>query len=472
MRPPKLRKTDTLVVEESTACSLLLKAVALRQKYQEPLDSTKLKEAIAQGRTITHRFDRSGIIELLDDAGTNLVSCNVDVGTFAADYGALVGIVSNGHCRTFSHQRLEILQQRFELQVIEQGDMEMREMGRGEMASVDFFKCGKVDNHIHLAAAFNANNFSKYVKEKLTAEGDTVVAIDGGVAKTLSQLFLESGLDERQLGLDAFHILADHSLYQRFDRFNDRYNPWRKSRMRTIFLKSSNASNTRLRLSNLCALLCCCFWICICFDWPHAIGRAAVASYCLPKHAHTTPHALIRRAVDSRAVAGRYFGELTRQLLDRAERKYNASQTTTELRISIYGIDGDEWAKLAAWVLTPWLGAEGRPPRPLLSHTNRWIIQIPRLYSLFRGKRGADGQPQVCHPSAHKGADRTILPPRLHECALYARGASNGCAHARTNVLRRWATSSRCFATSLLHSLRRRCIPTSARSSRLCSTTW
>ena len=114
-------------------------------------------------------------------------------------------------------------------------------MGRGQMASVDFFSVGKVDNHIHLAAAFNANVFAKYVREKLAAEAGTVVAVDGGVRKTLSQIFTESGLDEDHLGLDAFHLLADHSLYQRFDRFNDRYNPMRQSRMRTIFLKSSNA---------------------------------------------------------------------------------------------------------------------------------------------------------------------------------------------------------------------------------------
>lgn len=58
-------------------------------------------------------------------------------------------------------------------------------------------------------------------------------------------MFREAGLDEKSFGLDAFHILADHSLYQRFDRFNARYSPWRRAEMRTIFLKSSNAMEGR-----------------------------------------------------------------------------------------------------------------------------------------------------------------------------------------------------------------------------------
>ena len=220
--------------------------------------------------------------------------------------------------------------------------MEMRAMGSGEMASVDFYKCGKVDNHIHLAAAFNAQNFSKYVREKLATEGDTIVAHDGGVPKSLRQLFTESGLDESHLGLDAFHVLADHSLFQRFDRFNDRYNPWRKSRMRTIFLKTANA------------------------------------------------------------IDGRYFGELTRTLLDRLERKYTATQTTMELRVSVYGIDRAEWSTLAKWVLTPWQGAEGQPPR------TRWTARrcSPR-------PRGTDHHPKACTSAGRRPAAAGPRPRAL-----------------------------------------------------------
>jgi AMP deaminase len=340
VHPPKLRKTETLIVEEKSAIGLLARAVALRQKYCSLMSATpsaELMATVAAGRHVAHTFDASGLLQLQDDGGHVIASCGVQVEEFADDYASLSKIVSDGKCRTYSHHRLELLQQRFELHETMQGDMEMREMGRGEMAAVDFFSVGKVDNHIHLAAAFHASTFSAYVKSKLADEAHTIVTRDGGVGKSLSTLFAEAGLDASCLGLDAFHLLADHSLYQRFDRFNDRYNPMRQSRMRTIFLKSSNA------------------------------------------------------------IDGRFFGELTRQLLDNAERKLASSQTTMELRISIYGIDRGEWGRLAKWVLTPWLGATGLPARPLLSEANRWIIQIPRLYSLFRGKTASDGTPQVAH---------------------------------------------------------------------------
>ena len=152
-RPPKLRKTMTMKVEETTATGQLLQATALRQKYQqEPHISAELREAIACERRLTYRFNPSGLLELLDaeseGAAAVVACCAFDVGTFARDYAALVKIVGDGRCRTFCHQRLEMLQQRFDLHQTEQGDMEMREMGRGAMASVDFFQCGKVDNHV------------------------------------------------------------------------------------------------------------------------------------------------------------------------------------------------------------------------------------------------------------------------------------------------------------------------------------
>jgi AMP deaminase len=67
---------------------------------------------------------------------------------------------------------------------------------------------------------------------------------------------------------------------------------------------------------------------------------------------------------------GRYLAEITKELLsDLEESKYQH----TEWRLSIYGRKRDEWAKLAAWVLD----------NDLLSPNNQWMIQIPRLYSVY-----------------------------------------------------------------------------------------
>ena len=45
-----------------------------------------------------------------------------------------------------------------------------------------------------------------------------------------------------------------------------------------------------------------------------------------------------------------------------------------EWRISIYGKSIDEWDKLAAWVIK----------NKLVSHNVRWLIQIPRLYDVYK----------------------------------------------------------------------------------------
>jgi AMP deaminase len=70
-------------------------------------------------------------------------------------------------------------------------------------------------------------------------------------------------------------------------------------------------------------------------------------------------------------IQGRYYAEITKELMaDLEASKYQMA----EYRISIYGRNKDEWDKLARWVIG----------NKVLSHNVRWLIQIPRLYDLFR----------------------------------------------------------------------------------------
>lgn len=48
-----------------------------------------------------------------------------------------------------------------------------------------------------------------------------------------------------------------------------------------------------------------------------------------------------------------------------------------ELRLSIYGKSTDEWDKLARWATT----------NNVYSDNVRWLIQIPRLYDIFRSNK-------------------------------------------------------------------------------------
>ncbi|KAL8866614.1 MAG: hypothetical protein Q9174_006196 [Haloplaca sp. 1 TL-2023] len=70
-------------------------------------------------------------------------------------------------------------------------------------------------------------------------------------------------------------------------------------------------------------------------------------------------------------IRGRYLAELTREVISDLE---NSKYQMVEWRVSIYGRSLDEWDKLAAWVID----------NKLISHNVRWLIQIPRLYSLYK----------------------------------------------------------------------------------------
>ena len=48
-----------------------------------------------------------------------------------------------------------------------------------------------------------------------------------------------------------------------------------------------------------------------------------------------------------------------------------------EYRISIYGRSKNEWDKLAKWVVN----------NKVFSGNVRWLVQIPRLYSLYKEQK-------------------------------------------------------------------------------------
>ncbi|KAG5341099.1 hypothetical protein C0989_011691 [Termitomyces sp. Mn162] len=76
-------------------------------------------------------------------------------------------------------------------------------------------------------------------------------------------------------------------------------------------------------------------------------------------------------------IEGRYLAELTRQvMIDLEQSKYQ----NCEWRISIYGRSADEWDKLARWVIN----------NKLYSHNVRWLIQVPRLYDVYKANGSID----------------------------------------------------------------------------------
>jgi AMP deaminase len=197
---------------------------------------------------------------------------------------------------------------------------------QSNLLGTDFYRTMKIDNHVHAAAANSAKQFVDFVRNKLKTESDTVVLANG---KTLRQVYEDAGLDSDHLTIDAFNVLADYSVYQRFDNFNDKYSPFRMADMRGIFLKTKNHIN------------------------------------------------------------GRYFAELLKIVLSRLENS-KGHNSAAEMRLSIYGMERHEWFDLATWLLTDWKLKDF--PGNMLSSDNRWIIQIPRLWRIY-AKKHQDRQP-------------------------------------------------------------------------------
>ncbi|GAV54091.1 hypothetical protein ZYGR_0AK05930 [Zygosaccharomyces rouxii] len=70
-------------------------------------------------------------------------------------------------------------------------------------------------------------------------------------------------------------------------------------------------------------------------------------------------------------IRGSYLAQITKEVVSDLE---NSKYQNCEYRISIYGRSIDEWDKLASWVID----------NKLISHNVRWLIQCPRLYSIYK----------------------------------------------------------------------------------------
>ena len=174
----------------------------------------------------------------------------------------------------------------------------------------DFYNVRKVDTHVHHSACMNQKHLLRFIKSKLKNHPNEVVIFRDGNFLTLGEVFKSLKLTAYDLSIDTLDMHANNT-FHRFDRFNLKYNPAGKSKLREIFLKTDNV------------------------------------------------------------IGGRYLAEITREVISDLEA---SKYSLVEWRVSIYGKDLSEWDLLSRWFYVH-----------KLAHTNvRWLIQIPRLYHLYR----------------------------------------------------------------------------------------
>ena len=80
-----------------------------------------------------------------------------------------------------------------------------------------------------------------FFRRKYDEEGDTIVHItETGVPQSLKDVFRLMGLDAYAASVDYLGVHALGSCFQRFDLFNQKYNPFGQRTLREVFLKTDN----------------------------------------------------------------------------------------------------------------------------------------------------------------------------------------------------------------------------------------
>jgi len=111
-------------------------------------------------------------------------------------------------------------------------------------------------------------------------------------------------------------------------------------------------------------------------------------------------------------VNGKYFAGLMKEVFADLE---DAKYTNLELRLSIYGRSLQEWDNLASWAVS----------NNVYSDHNRWMIQVPRLYDIYRTHNSVDNFQDILKCLFQPLFEVTIDPsshPDLHRFLQHVSG--------------------------------------------------
>ncbi|XP_060628557.2 AMP deaminase 1 isoform X2 [Anolis sagrei] len=204
--------------------------------------------------------------------------------TFIDDMNFLLALIAQGPVKTYAHRRLKFLSSKFCVHEMLNEMEELKELKKNPHR--DFYNCRKVDTHIHAAACMNQKHLLRFIKKTCRVDTERLVYKSKDKSLTLKQLFEHLKLDPYDLTVDSLDVHAGRQTFQRFDKFNAKYNPVGASELRDLYLKTENAIN------------------------------------------------------------GEYFATIIKEVgSDLEDAKYQYA----EPRLSIYGRSPEEWPKLAKW---------------------------------------------------------------------------------------------------------------------------
>ncbi|KAF8606843.1 AMP deaminase [Ceratobasidium sp. AG-I] len=260
-------------------------------------------------------MDEKGVFQVYQDATAPDRKPLFNVPTikdFFVDLDVVLSVVTDGPAKSYAFRRLKYLLSKWQMYSLLNEYQELADMKR--VPHRDFYNLRKVDTHVHHSSMMNQKHLLRFIKHKIKHHPDDKVIVRDGKELTLREVFESLNLTAYDLSIDTLDMHAHQEAFQRFDKFNLKYNPIGEARLREIFMKTDNH------------------------------------------------------------IQGRYLAELTKEVMtDLEQSKYQ----NCEWRISIYGRSTAEWDKLAKWIVR----------NELFSHNVRWLIQIPRLYDVYKANK-------------------------------------------------------------------------------------
>ena len=142
---------------------------------------------------------------------------------YALALSLLMDIASSGPLRSFSHNRLGLLEMRFSLHATLNGELEA--VAQRAVPHRDFYNVRKTDNHVHHSSCMNQKHLLRFIKHKLKQDTGEGVIIRDGRLLSLKQVFDSLNLTPYDLSVDTLDVHANYSTFHRFDRFNLKYAP-------------------------------------------------------------------------------------------------------------------------------------------------------------------------------------------------------------------------------------------------------
>ncbi len=212
----------------------------------------------------------------------------------------------------------------------------------------DFYNVRKIDNHVHHSACMNQKHLLRYIKKKIKQpEAQTELVIErDGKKLTLQQVFDSLNLTAYDLSIDTLDMHAGQTFHR--------------------YVSYSSVP------SHIISLLFFSLF------FPHLSSTPLL---CLQRNRFDKFNLKYNPIGESRLreiflkfnnmIDGKFLAEVTKEVFaDLEGNKYQFA----EYRVSIYGRELNEWDQLARWVVTS----------NLYSSNVRWMVQIPRLYAVYK----------------------------------------------------------------------------------------